>query len=677
MWVALAVLAVALATAVPARAAPPSGCGLPGADQAVTGTFDAQRQGSFVFVPFAVPAGTTQVRVAYCWDRSQGTSDHTLDLGVYQARGDARRPWGVEDFRGWGGSGYRDVTITPQGFSSDAQYEADPKAYVPGRTTRSFVPGPIPAGRWAAELGLANIDQSDLDGVGYRVEVRTYRDRAFAAAPYRRPPRNPAPVRAETAWYAGDFHVHAEHSGDARASFAKTLGYAFRARGAGGPGLDFVALTDHNTGTGWPEEDRLRGAYPRNLIMRGEEVTTYNGHTNNIASGVEPDYRTGPLYERQGDGGLRLVRAAQPVSRVFDTVNRAGGIAQINHPTLFPSPPFPSNLCRGCQWTHGDAATNYSKVDSIEVATGPQRVSAAPNPFVTTAIEFWDDKLRRGHHIAAVGGSDDHRASGGTGPTDAPVGQPTTMVRACGLSEQSVRQAVEAGRTYVKVGGPGAPDLDLTGRIRGTSGPDAILGDTIHSAAPIDFRAAVRGAAGGSILQVIKNGSVLRAEPLSGASATVDFTSAGPGYYRLQVNEGALVSAVSSPIYVDGRAGPPPSAGACPPARTRLRAAFGRGPTKVRRARTRVRCRVSGRGRRGCRIRVLARQGRRLRTIAYARVTVTGTSRVARLKLNRRGRRLMARAPRRGLRVRIRLRASGPGYDVGTAAKRFRLRRTR
>ena len=255
--------AIALAAPSAARAAAPASCGLPGPDQAVTGSFEAARQGSFVFVPFDVPAGATQVRVAYCWGRSQGTGDHTLDLGVYQTRGDAGRPWGRADFRGWGGSGYRDVTITAQGFSSAAQYEADPKAYVPGRTTRSFVPGPIPAGRWAAELGLANIDPTDLGGVGYRVEVKYYRDRAFAATPYRRPPRNPAPVRADTAWYAGDFHVHAEHSGDARASFAKTLGYAFRARSAGGPGLDFVALTDHNTGTGWPEEDRLRGEYPR------------------------------------------------------------------------------------------------------------------------------------------------------------------------------------------------------------------------------------------------------------------------------------------------------------------------------------------------------------------------------------------------------------------------------
>ena len=96
--------------------------------------------------------------------------------------------------------------------------------------------------------------------MAYRVEVKYYRDRAFAADAL--PPAAPRPgpgARRARPGTPGDFHVHAEHSGDARASFAKTLGYAFRPRSAGGPGLDFVALTDHNTGTGWPEEDRLRG----------------------------------------------------------------------------------------------------------------------------------------------------------------------------------------------------------------------------------------------------------------------------------------------------------------------------------------------------------------------------------------------------------------------------------
>ncbi len=164
----------------------------------------------------------------------------------------------MADFRGWGGSGYRDVTITPQGFSSEAQYEADPKAYVPGRTTRSFVPGPIPAGRWAAELGLANIDPTDLDGVGYRVEVKYYRDREFAATPYRRPPATRSRPDGHGLVRRGLPRAR-RALGRRPGQLRQDPGLRVPGPAAGGPGLDFVALTDHNTGTGWPEEDRLRG----------------------------------------------------------------------------------------------------------------------------------------------------------------------------------------------------------------------------------------------------------------------------------------------------------------------------------------------------------------------------------------------------------------------------------
>lgn len=674
-------MGVLAALVLPGQAAAltPASCGVPGPSQSFTGHFSASQQGGFVFVPFNVPVGTTQVRVAYCWDASSGTSDHTLDLGVYQTRADSSRPWGRADFRGWGGSGYHDVTITRQGFSSEAQYDANRKAYVPGRTTRSFVPGPIPSGQWAAELGLANIDQTDLDGVNYRVEVSYYDDPSFDDVPYTRPRHDSRPARRGAAWYAGDFHVHAEHSGDAQASFTDVLNYAFKPKSSGGPGLDFVALTDHNTGTGWPEEDRRRSSHPRHLVLRGEEVTTYHGHTNNIASGVEPDYRTGPLYQRQANGSLSFLRGPQPVSKVFDTVNAAGGIAQINHPTIFPSPPFPSNLCRGCQWTHSEADTDYSKVDAIEVATGPQKVSAAPNPFIQTAIDFYDAQLKKGHHIAAVGGSDDHSAGTGTGATDAPIGQPTTVVRACDLSEQGVRRAVEARHTYVKVGGPRAPDLRLTASPRGSSSPPAIMGDTLHTRAQVDFRVGVTGGGSGYALQVIKNGSVVRVVPLTRSSTTAGFSSSGEGFYRLQVMQGQLVSAVSSPIWVTTAAGPRPDGGRCPAAVAlpRLRVGFGRyGPSRVRHSKFKLRCRMSGRGRRNCRIRALAPVRGRLRTIAYKRVVVRGRSKVAKLKLNRRGRRLLRRHPRK-LRVRIRLRASARGYRTGRASKRFRLRRRR
>ncbi len=192
----LAALSI-LATPAAARAeGVPSSC--PGdpiaVDQVVTGEFDTSLQGSYVLVPFDVPAGTTSVRVKYCYDQPLAPTNsllkHTLDLGLYQTRSDeAAGGFGEENFRGWGGSSHPDVTVTPQGFSSEAEYQAKPKGHVPGRTTRGFRPGPIPPGQWAAELGVAAVvaqADGDADGkVAWRVEIERSSDPAFAAQPYR------------------------------------------------------------------------------------------------------------------------------------------------------------------------------------------------------------------------------------------------------------------------------------------------------------------------------------------------------------------------------------------------------------------------------------------------------------------------------------------------------------
>ena len=60
--------------------------------QVITGEFPSELQGSFVLLPFQVPAGTTAVRVKYCWDPGIGPfARHTLDLGLYQAARPAGR----------------------------------------------------------------------------------------------------------------------------------------------------------------------------------------------------------------------------------------------------------------------------------------------------------------------------------------------------------------------------------------------------------------------------------------------------------------------------------------------------------------------------------------------------------------------------------------------------------
>jgi len=102
----------------------------------VTGELDSELQGGYVLIPFDVPAGTTAVRVKYCYDQPETPASperHTLDLGLYGPRADPGTPWGVEEFRGWGGSSHPDVTVSPEGFSTEAEYEADPDGACRGR----------------------------------------------------------------------------------------------------------------------------------------------------------------------------------------------------------------------------------------------------------------------------------------------------------------------------------------------------------------------------------------------------------------------------------------------------------------------------------------------------------------------------------------------------------------
>jgi hypothetical protein len=74
------------------------------------------------------------------------------------------------------------------------------------------------------------------------------------------------------------------------------------------------------------------------------------------------------------------LRGPRPARELFQRIDSVGGFAQINHPTIFPSPPFPSSFCRGCPSEYSDAETGYSKVDAIEIATGPAGLNLTGEP---------------------------------------------------------------------------------------------------------------------------------------------------------------------------------------------------------------------------------------------------------------------------------------------------------
>jgi hypothetical protein len=586
----------------------------------------------------------------------------------------------MDEFRGWGGSSHPDVTVSPEGFSTEAQYTAKPRVEAPGKTTRAFRPGPIKAGQWAVELGVAGVvgqTLGDADGkVAWRVEIELARDRSFADEPYRAAPYDSKPAKRGRGWYAGDMHVHAEHSAYGDATMREAFDYAFGPLSQGRAGLDFITLSDYVSGGSWGEIGRHQARYPGKLIVRSAEVITYRGHLNNHGTGKVVDYREGPIYERSASGGVRRVRGSRDPVATFSDIKRAGGFTQINHPTIFPSsvPAF-ALACRGCPWDYSAAETGYDRTDAIEIATGPSGFGGqGPNPFTVTAIDFYESALAAGNRVAAVGVSDSHNAGRTTNPvTQAPIGEATTVVRADELSEPGIECGVEAGHTYVKVTGNDGPDVRMEARPPGFRGAPAIFGDTVRAASAA-FNVRVTGGAGRT-LQVVKDGQVRNTVSVSGDSFPYSFTATEPGRYRLQVQRGQTIETVSSPIYLRPGRGTVSSRD-CTPLGVRGKAGRRMRP---RRQRYLTRCTATGADVKACAVTatIATGRGRRRRAVAGGRVAMGPGSKRVRLRLNRYGRRVLRRHARKGRRVRLTFSVSDGDGASATARRAARLLRAR
>ncbi len=92
----------------------------------------------------------------------------------------------------------------------------------------------------------------------------------------------------------------------------------------------------------------------------------------------------------------------------------------------------------------------------MEVVNGSTlRTAGADSP--AGGIRLWDDLLKQGFHITAVGGSDNHDATDRTGAKQSPIGTPTTVVYAEELSTRGIIDGVKSGRVFVDAAGlPGA-----------------------------------------------------------------------------------------------------------------------------------------------------------------------------------------------------------------------------
>jgi len=441
-------------------------------------------------VTFDVPEGVTRLTVEVDYARDQKT---VVDLGLL----DPVR------FRGWSGGNKKRFTVSAE----DA--------------TPSYLPGPLPAGRWTLLLGVPNARPNSSAAYEARITFE------------RRPGVTnfaPAPLKAAPGWYRGDLHMHTAHSDGsclAQSGVRAPCPVYRTVEAAKARGLDFIAITDHNTTSHYEAMAELQPAFDQLLLIPGREVTTFQGHANVFGPTAFIDFRL-------GDPSVPTIKALQ------DAVAAAGGVFSINHPSS-PS----GEQCMGCGWTVPD--TDYDQVQSIEVANGGSQRAQGGVEGPLFGVPFWEAQLNAGHRITAVGGSDNHDA-GLTPDTPGSVGRPTTVVHAEELSTAGILAGVRAGRVFIDLDGTRDRLLDLSAKSKAGA---AVMGGvlTARKGEAVAFTVSVTGGEMAGV-EVIRDGAKLPVAVGANGAFTVKMGDKA-SWVRLNLRDaqGRLLL-IGNPIYL-------------------------------------------------------------------------------------------------------------------------------
>jgi hypothetical protein len=441
-------------------------------------------------VTFDVPAGVTRLSVAF--DYTGGENRTVVDLGLL----DPVR------FRGWSGGNKKAFFVSTEA------------------ATASYLAGPPPAGQWTLLLGVPNARPNSTASF----EAKVW----FETAPQAHPAT--LPKATTPGWYRGDLHMHTAHSdggcttGDAPRAPCPVYRTVLAAQAAG---LDFIAITDHNTTSQAEAMAELQPAFPGLLLIPGREVTTFQGHANVFGPTVFIDFRLGST-------------SVPTIGDLQRAVTAASGVFSINHPAV-PS----GEICMGCGWTAQD--TDYGAVQAIEVANGGNEKALGGFEGVLSGVPFWEAHLNQGRRITAVGGSDNHDAGI---PHDKPsaIGRPATVVHAEGLSTEAILAGLRAGRVFIDLDGTRDRMLDLTAT---TGGRKAVMGGAL----------AVKAGQAVAFTATVSNLDIARLEVIQdGAKAAVAISPAGEfsiragrraSWVRVNVRDAAgRLLLIGNPIYL-------------------------------------------------------------------------------------------------------------------------------
>lgn len=454
-----------------------------------------------LMLPFDVPEGIVALEVSYAYTgrgsrEPHAPPDNQIDIGLL---GPGGTPFPCErGFRGWSGTA-RD------------EFRVGVRDATPG-----YIPGPITPGRWHILLGAYKLIPAGTD---YDVIVRLISGETREEAP--RPiTREDVALRAGPAWFRGDLHCHTHHS-DGTGSLEHL------AQRAADAGLDFLAVTEHNTISHYPELAAYRGPI---LLIPGQEVTTYKGHLNAWGCDRWLDFR---------------VRTVEDMDWVVAQAHRSGALVSINHPKY-----------DGPDWELGPDLD----VDCVEIWQAPWFVSNYES------LAFWERMLHAGRRVVGVGGSDCHVAPSLAQQSMPHLGQPTTWVWADELSARGILDGILAGHVHIS-SGPDGPRLRFTAEAAGRS---AMAGDALRLAAgeTIRFRIGAEGG-DGLWLRLVSGGREVARWVVQGDDFAAEWETraAGDAWYRLDLlnplapeeeddPSAVMMEAMTNPIYICSKAIP-------------------------------------------------------------------------------------------------------------------------
>lgn len=345
-------------------------------------THEIQNQDRYVRVPFEVPRGADSLEVRIAYDAAAAV----IDLGCE----------GASAWRGWSGGARTQFVIRVD----DA--------------TPGYLPGELETGEWGVILGVHRLPPGGADvEIEILVPAESGIDHGPVAAPGADRTRGSArelPAADGMHWYAGDFHGHTLHS-DGRESISGLASLGANA------GLDFMAVTDHNTTSHHAHLPDI-GRQQQITLLPGQEVTTHRGHANAF-------------------GDIGWIDFRRPAQDWVDEVSRRGGVLSVNHP-----------ISGDCSWLH-PLERRPRAIELWHSTWYEELIATSPLAYFL----LWEQG------VTLLGGADFHRREQGIGP-----GTPTTWVAAEDSSAEAILDGVAAGRTAIMGGvsrrdGLTVPDL--------------------------------------------------------------------------------------------------------------------------------------------------------------------------------------------------------------------------